>query len=65
MKRIWAICHVMMEQFADVACYDERFRWEAILDTLHFLDAGSGNNRVGLLDHPPPKMDLIYYFAKP
>ncbi|MFS7997821.1 hypothetical protein Hanom_Chr12g01146471 [Helianthus anomalus] len=31
MKRIWAMWHVMVEQFADVACYGERFRWEAML----------------------------------
>ncbi|MFS7903687.1 hypothetical protein Hanom_Chr01g00026931 [Helianthus anomalus] len=30
MKWIWATWHVMVEQFADVACCDDRFRWEAI-----------------------------------
>ncbi|MFS7934702.1 hypothetical protein Hanom_Chr05g00394831 [Helianthus anomalus] len=30
MKRIWDMWHVMVEQFADVACYGERFRWKTI-----------------------------------
>ncbi|MFS8017261.1 hypothetical protein Hanom_Chr15g01378311 [Helianthus anomalus] len=31
MKRIWATWHVMVEPFADEACYGERFRWKVML----------------------------------
>ncbi|MFS7900875.1 hypothetical protein Hanom_Chr00s147696g01820941 [Helianthus anomalus] len=56
MKRIWAMWHVMVEPFDDVACYGVRFRWEAI-SMFHslFWMRDPPRYRVGL-------MDPLYFF---
>ncbi|MFS7900222.1 hypothetical protein Hanom_Chr03g00257971 [Helianthus anomalus] len=48
MKRIWAMWHVMVEPFADVACYGGGFRWESTLDCLLIFVRGIQNH----MDYP-------------
>ncbi|MFS7930283.1 hypothetical protein Hanom_Chr04g00342431 [Helianthus anomalus] len=48
MKRVLAMWYVMVEPFADVACYGGGFRREATLDCLLVLERGIRNH----MDNP-------------
>ncbi|KAJ0612289.1 hypothetical protein HanHA300_Chr01g0025881 [Helianthus annuus] len=65
MKRIWAMWHVMVEQFDEVACYGGGFRWECILLTLINYKRDPFFTWVGIFNSGHPKWILYIVFQNP